>query len=181
MGSSSDPKPKMVVVGQFAGPHGVRGEFKLRSYTEDPSSLFTYGPLKTKGGLTLTPTLVREAKETLFVATAPEVASREDCDVFKGALLHIPRSVLPSTDDDEFYLDDLVGLKAVDERGAPAGSVKAVVNYGAGDILELMDVPDHKGVVLVPFTKEAVPQVDLVGGQVEVVLPEDEPDEDELS
>lgn len=170
--------PDLVVVGQFAGPHGVRGEFKLRSFTAVPKDLGAYGPLTTLDGAVLTPRLIREVKDGLFVATAPQVTAREGCEPFSGALLHVLRAALPAPDEDEYYLDDLVGLKAVDLSGNPAGSVKAVVNYGAGDIVELMGVPDRKGLVLLPFTKAAIPQVDIAAKTITVVMPSLDEDPD---
>ena len=161
----------LVVVAQFAGAHGVRGEFKLRSFTEEPGAVAGYGPLRTADGRTLTAKLVREAKPGLFVARAPEIQTREDCDAFAGALLSVPRSALPPPEEDEFYLEDLVGLAARTPDGAPAGMVKAVVNHGAGDLLELSGVPGRSGIFVIPFTREDVPSVDVTGGTVTVVLP----------
>ena len=171
----ADPGAR-VIIAQFAGPHGVRGQFKIRSFTDEPADVAAYGPLQTPDGRTLTLRLVREQKPGLFVAEAPEIGSPEACEAFKGAKLSVPRAALPETDEDEFYLDDLVGLTAVTPEGASAGRVKAVVNYGASDLVELSGVPE-RGTVLVPFTRDAVPRVDLPGGTLTVVLPEDEDDE----
>ncbi|WP_370336174.1 ribosome maturation factor RimM [Parvularcula marina] len=166
--------PRMVVVGQFAGTHGVRGGFKLRSFTEQPADIAAYGPVATEDGRKLTIKLVRELKPGLFLCSAPEITSPEEGDAYKGALLHVARELLPPPDEDEFYLDDLVGMTAVTPKGAPAGQVKAVVNYGAGDLVELSQVPGRKGAVLLPFTKEAVPEIDLAAGQLTVILPEED-------
>lgn len=167
---------RMVVVGQFAGSHGVRGAFKVRSFTETPADIAAYGPLTTADGASLTVSVVREVKPGLFLCTSPEITSPEACEPYRGAKLMIARDKLPVTEDDEFYLDDLIGLEAETIEGDKAGKVKAVVNYGAGDIVELMQVPDRKGVVLVPFTKAAVPVVDLAHGKIVVDLPEDDQD-----
>lgn len=162
----------MVVVGQFSGPHGVQGDFKLRSFTAEPTSIFSFSPLLTKDRRVLTVESGRALKPGLFVTRAQEVKTREACEAYKGELLYIERNALPKPDDaDEFYYNDLVGLKALTQDGADAGSVKAVVNYGAGDILELIGVPGRSGVVLVPFTKDAVPEINVAGGEVIVVLP----------
>ena len=164
----------LVVVGQFAGAHGVKAEFKLRSFTEEPSDVAAYGPLRTDDGRTLTATLIREAKPGLFVARAPEIRTREDCDAYAGALLSVPRNALPAPDEDEFYLSDLVGLAAFTQDGAPAGRVKAVVNHGAGDLIELSGVPGRNGVLVLGFTRDDVPAVDIAGGTVTVVLPDED-------
>ena len=167
---------RRVVVGQFAGAHGVRGQFKLRSFTASPEDVAAYGPLATQDGRMLSVRLVREVKPGLFVAQAREIGSPEACEAYKGALLCVPREALPAPEDDEFYLEDLAGLGAVTPEGEPAGRVRAVVNHGAGDVVELEDVPGRKGLVLVPFTREDVPEVDLAGGTLTVVLPEDDPE-----
>lgn len=167
------PSVSWVVVAQFAGAHGVRGEFKLRSFTEEPGDVASYGPLRTKDGRALTVGLMREAKPGLFVARAPEIRTREDCDAFSGATLSVPRDALPPPDEDEFYLSDLVGLAARTPDGEAAGTVKAVVNHGAGDLIELSGVPGRNGIVVIGFTREDVPEVDVGGGTVTVVLPEE--------
>lgn len=170
-GSVQAGQGPFVVIGQFAGPHGVRGEFKLRSFTEEPSDIGIYGAMRTEDGRMLTPTLIREVKPGLFVARAPEIKTREDCDDYSAATLSVPRDALPPPDEDEFYLSDLVGLRAVTPDGAPAGQVKAVVNHGAGDLIELSEIPGRNGILVIGFTREDVPAVDVAGGTVTVVLP----------
>ena len=162
----------MVVVAQFAGTHGVRGEFKIRSFTEDPEAVFAYGPLSTPDGSKLRPTKLRETKPSVFLCKDADIQSPEACAEYKGGLLSVPRDVLPMGDeDDDFYISDLVGLEARDETGAVLGRVRAVPNYGAGDIVE---VSGKGGFVLVPFTKDAVPEVNLDEGFITIVPPEDE-------
>ena len=169
--------PGMVVVGQFAGSHGVRGAFKVRSFTEVPENIAAYGPVTTEAGRRLTLSLGRELKPGLSLATAPEITTPEACEDYKGALLQVPRDLLPPPDEDEFYFDDLIGLVAETAEGDPAGKVKAVVNYGAGDLVELAWIPGRKGVTLIPFTKKDVPAIDLAGGRLTVVLPEEDSDD----
>ncbi|MEM7741786.1 MAG: ribosome maturation factor RimM [Pseudomonadota bacterium] len=162
---------RMVVVAQFAGSHGVHGAFKLRSFTDDPDAVFSYGTLTTPDGRGITPRRLREVKPSLFLVEADEVTSPEDCQVFKGALLSIPRSALPATDDDDFYVEDLIGLRAVSTKGDDVGVVKAVPNYGAGDLIELRT---DEGPLLLPFTTASVPSIDLASGTVTVELLDDD-------
>ncbi|MEE4208413.1 MAG: ribosome maturation factor RimM [Parvularcula sp.] len=165
-------KGRGIVVAQFAGSHGVRGEFKLRSFTEEPAALFGYGTLISESGATLTPTKVRLLKPGLFIARAEEITSPEASDAFKSQLLTVPRDRLPPTEeDDEFYIADLIGLVALLEDGRAVGEVKAVPNYGAGDLVEI--VSEGKALVL-PFTKDAVPSIDFAAGTITVRLPEDD-------
>lgn len=167
-----------IVIGQFAGPHGVRGEFKVRSFTEHPADIAAYGPLTTEVGGTLTLSLGREMKPGVFLARAKEVPDRTAAEGLKGQTLSVPRAVLPAPDEDEFYLDDLKGLAAFTPAGEPAGRVHAVVNYGADDLVEIREVPDRQGAVLVPFTRENVPEVDIAAGRITIVLP---PEDDATS
>lgn len=165
------------MVAQFAGSHGVRGEFKIRSYTENPLRLFSYGRLYTADGETLTPELIRETKPGVFLCRDPDITSPEACTRLKGQLLSVDRETLPDTDsEDDFYVADLIGLEARDEDGRVIGKVRAVENYGAGDIVE---VKGKDGLVLVAFTKDAVPEVRLDQGFITIVQPVDEPNEDE--
>ena len=149
MPAASDER--MVVVAQFSGSHGVRGAFKLRSFTDDPEAVFIYGVLTTPDGRGLTPKKIREVKPALFLVQANEISSPEDCDAFKGALLSVPRSVLPPPEDeDDFYIEDLIGLRVVSTDGDDVGAVKAVPNFGAGDLVE---IKTEEGPLLLPFTK----------------------------
>ena len=168
---------RFIVVAQFAGSHGVRGEFKLRSFTDEPRALFTYGPLTAPDGKTLTPSLVREVKPGLFLCRDAAITTPEACAVFKGALFSVSRDVLPATeDDDDFYIEDLIGLEARTVDGERLGKVRGVPNYGAGDII---DIQSSSGAVLVPFTRDAVPEINLSEGFLSVVLPEEEEGEAE--
>ena len=161
-------KTDLVVMAVLLGAHGVRGDCRIKSFADVEADAFTYGPLMDALGTVLvTAQKVRPAKAH-FVVTPKEVRQKEDWDAIKGTLLHVPRELLPETEDDEVYIDELVGARAVDEAGALLGVVKAVHNFGAGDLLEI--APDGGGkTVLVPFTEEDVPGIDLDAGEVEIV------------
>ena len=159
----------MVCVAQIGAPHGVRGAFRLRCFTEVPENVAAYGPVHDAAGRPLFALrILAEAKGGLIVA-APGIEDRDAAEALRGLRLHVPRARLPATDEDEFYHEDLVGLAARAPDGAPLGRVIAVHNHGAGDILEVELEPGRTE--LVPFTRELVPTVDLAAGTVEVVLP----------
>jgi 16S rRNA processing protein RimM len=160
---------KRICLGAFAGAHGVKGDAKIKIFTEEPESIAAYGPVETEDGeRRFTFKLVRVLKPGLILVRAPEIESREDAAALSGVKLYIDRALLPEPEEDEFYLDDLVGLRAFDETGAELGSVSAVYNFGASDILELKDVPGRKGTVMIPFLRETVPDVDLAAGCITV-------------
>ncbi len=161
---------RRVCLGAFAGAHGVKGDTLVKTFTETPESVANYGPVETEdGGRTFTFQLIRAHKPGLVIVRAPEIASREDAAALKGVRFYVDRAALPKADEDEFYLDDLVGLSAIDETGADAGRVVTVHNFGAGDLLELIDIPDINGARMIPFTRETVPAVDLADGRVTVL------------
>ncbi|MAW79185.1 MAG: 16S rRNA processing protein RimM [Parvularcula sp.] len=149
-----------VCLGAFAGAHGVKGHTKIKTFTETPDGVAAYGPVETEDrARSFTLAIVKVLGDGFVIASAPEIESREDAEALKGVQLYVDRSALPSPEEDEFYLDDLVGLNVFDEDGAPMGVVKAVYNFGAGDLIELANIPGVKGLRLVPFTKEAVPEI----------------------
>ena len=160
-----------VCVGTIAGAFGVRGEVRLKSFCAEPSDIASYGPLTTEdGSRQFEITLTRPVKSG-FAARLSGVPTKEAADALRGTQLYALRAARPSLPDDEFYHADLIGLTALDTGGATLGKVAAVLNHGAGDLLELRG-PGLKGSVLVPFTRAAVPTVDLAAGRVIIDPPE---------
>ncbi|MFY9245525.1 ribosome maturation factor RimM [Roseicyclus sp.] len=160
-----------VCVGAIAGAFGVRGEVRLKSFCAEAADIAAYGPLTTEdGGRSFDVTLTRPVASG-FAARLTGVMTKEAADGLRGQRLFAPRGALPSLPDDEFYHADLLGLSARDTGGAELGKIAAVLNHGAGDILELRG-PALKGSVLVPFTRAIVPTVDLASGRVIIDPPE---------
>ena len=163
----SETKSDLVVVGAILGAHGVRGDVRVKSFTADPEALFDYAPfLSEDGDELLVPLTARPAKDH-FVVTPESPRQKEEWDALKRTRLYVPRMALPDTDEDEFYIDDLVGLDVFVGGEAKIGSVKAVLNHGAGDLIEIQRLERGKP-VLVPFTLEDVPVVDLAQGRIVV-------------
>lgn len=174
---------RRICLGVFAGAHGVKGWTKIRTHTERPEDVAAYGPVELKDKTRrFTLEVVRILKKNLVLARAAEIESREDAAALSGETLFVDRSALPAPEaSDEFYIEDLVGLSAFDDAGAAAGSVAAIHDFGAGSVLELEGVPGYSQPVLVPFTREAVPEVDIKGGRIGVArafLDENEDDAD---
>jgi len=155
----------MVCVGAIAGSYGVRGEVRLKSFCADPEAIADYSPLVTEDGVhSYTVRLTGQTKGG-FTARLGGVASKEAADALRGTRLFAPRDRLPSLPDDEYYHADLIGLSVVDTGGAVLGTVTAVHNHGAADLLELR-VPGLSDTVLLPFTLAIVPTVDLSAGRI---------------
>jgi 16S rRNA processing protein RimM len=168
---------RLILVGRVSGAFGVRGEVRLSAYTEEPMALARFKALKREDGSpALTIAGARPVKDGI-VARCPEVATKEAADAMRGLRLYVPREALPEPEDeDEFYLADLIGLSAETPEGEALGKVKAVHNFGAGDLLEL-DPGEGARTSYVPFTKAAVPEVRLSEGRVIVVPPAEDDEE----
>ncbi|MFD2184793.1 ribosome maturation factor RimM [Rhodoplanes azumiensis] len=157
-----------VCVARIGAPHGVRGEVRLWSFTSDPSAVAAYGPLTAADGRVFEIAALRPAKDC-FVARLKGVADRDAAEALRNLDLYVPRETLAPPGEDEFYHADLIGLLAVDTAGTEMGTVIAVQNFGAGDILEI--APKRGETLLVPFSKAVVPVVDIPGGRVVVDPP----------
>ncbi|MEM0985534.1 MAG: ribosome maturation factor RimM [Pseudomonadota bacterium] len=157
--AQGDANDSFVTIGAITGAHGVRGDVRVISFTQHPDDLFAYGPLHDREGVTVLEVKSYRPAKAHFVVTPTVTRSREAWEAMKGTQLCVRRSALPPADEDEFYHDDLVGLIAVDTAGSRLGRVKAVQNFGAGDLLEI--APERGKPVLVPFSETDVPVLDL--------------------
>jgi 16S rRNA processing protein RimM len=161
----------LILVGRVAGAFGVKGDVRVTTYTAEPLALLGYRDLKREDGSpALTLTGGRAAKGGIIVR-AKEVESREEAEALRGLKLYIPRDVLPEPEEDEFYVTDLIGLSVETTQGEPLGRIKAVQDFGAGDLLEVQ--PAEGASWWLPFTREAVPEVRLAEGKVIAVRPEE--------
>ena len=164
---------QLICIGAIAGAFGVRGEIKIKPFTHDPKAVTTYGPLMDdKGKIILTASKGRVAKNFIIVS-APEVKTREQAEALKSTKLYVPRSALPVPAAEEFYYSDLVGLPVETIDGAPKGKIKAIHDFGGGDILEIQ-TPGEKDWYH-PFTKLAVPVVDINARRVVIEIVEPDP------
>lgn len=161
--------PAMICVGAIAAPHGVRGAVKIKSFTALADAIAAYGPLSDESGERQFALTVVGRAQDMLIATLAGVADRDAAERLRGLRLYVPRARLPAPAEDEFYHADLVGLAAVAPDGRALGRVAAVHNFGAGDVIEL--ARDIGGAVMVPFSRRAVPSVDLAGGRVTIDLP----------
>ncbi len=158
---------RRILLGVVGRPHGVRGLLHVHSYAADPASLAGYGTLSDERGrqfaLRWRGEGIAEFSEIVDGTRLP-VADRGAAERLVNTRLYVDRDRLPAPAADEFYLADLVGLVAVTADGRDLGRVAAVHDYGAGAALEI-------GALLLPFTRACVPEVDIAGGRLTVVLP----------
>ncbi len=169
------PRARAVCVGIIVGAHGVRGAVKVKSFTGNAEDVAAYGPLRDQRGtrqFVLTPIGMARGN---VLAAIEGVGDRNAAEALRGMRLYVDRDALPPAGEDEFYHADLIGMAARTVAGRDLGTVRAVYNHGAGDVIELM-LPEGTPVAL-PFTKAVVPVVDLAGRRLVIdppdgVLPE---------
>ena len=156
---------KRVLVGKVTGAFGVKGELRIAAYTESPLALINFRTLLKEDGEPALTLLSGRSFKGGVIARAKDVETKTDADRLRGLQLFAPRSALPPTEEDEFYLTDLIGLPVQTADGTALGKVQAVHNFGAGDILEIAGGAGRKDLYL-PFTLEVVPVVDIPGGRI---------------
>jgi len=171
-GSGETGDHRRVLLGHIAGAHGIRGAVLVRSYTAEAEAIAGYGPLETEAGDARYVLRVEGATAKGLICRVDGVADRTAAEALKGVALYVARDRLPPPDEGEYYHADLIGLQAVTEAGAPLGAVVAVLNYGAGDILEVR-AEGAKRTELYPMTEAVVRRVDLAGGAVVLAPPEE--------
>lgn len=174
-GQSERVRAERVLVGAIAAPHGVRGLVKVKSFTAEPADIAAYGPLTDEAGrrqIALEVMSATGGAAGTLICRVGGVADRDGAEALKGLRLYVERAALPAPEDaDEYYQADLIGLAAVLADGTEFGRVVAVQNYGAGDLLEIERPAGTPRLVDLPFTRAAVPQIDLAGRRITVDPP----------
>ena len=165
-------KEDRVCMGVVGAPHGVRGAVRIKSFTDAPEAVADYGALADESGARqFKLRIVGSAKgDGMVIAILSGIADRDQAEALRGLRLYAPRAALPATAEDEFYHADLVGLAVTLEEGVELGTIIAVHDFGAGDVIEIERAEGQR--VLVPFTRAAVPVVDIAGGRVVIDPPD---------
>ncbi len=164
------PSRDRVLLGEIGAAQGLKGEVRLRSFTEEPAAIARYGPLHDEEGRAIEIESVRGTPKAL-IARIKGITTREAAEALARTKLYVDRARLPERETEEWYHADLIGLAAVDRSGEKIGVVVAVQNFGAGDLIEVK--PDKgDATVLVPFTRDTVPEVDVEGGRLVLAPPE---------
>jgi 16S rRNA processing protein RimM len=137
----------MIALAAVAGAHGVKGEVRLKLFSESVDSLSRHEELYVGGTARRLLSVRGQGKGA--VARFDGVADRGAAEALRGSLVEVERSALPPLEEGEYYHADLIGLPCEDRDGQKLGKVVAVENYGAGDLLEV-ELPDGKR-SLIPF------------------------------
>ena len=160
-----------IVLAVFIATHGLKGEVRAKLFTSRAEKLGAYGALHTRDGRVFNVASAREAKGGEAIVAFKGIADRNAAETLKGAALLISRGALLALDQTEFYHADLVGLSAYDAEDRLLGSVAAIHNYGASDVIEI--ARDDGDSVLLAFTRENVPVIDVKGRRIVVAVPEE--------
>lgn len=171
-----------ILIARIGAAHGVRGEVRVKPFGDAPLSFCDYGPLETADGKRRLVVKSARLQKAMVVTRFEGIDDRNAAEALNGLDLYIPRDALPELDDeDEFYHTDLLGLEAVAPDGETIGEIVALPDFGAGTLVEIR--PQGAPSFYVPFTREAVPEIDLAAGKVTIVVPEstegDEAQDDE--
>ena len=167
-----------ILVAAVLGAQGLKGAVKVKLFTETPEALTRYGPLRDARGKSYEVTDWRPGKPGEAVISLSGITGRAAAEALKGVEFFVPRSALPQTADEEFYHADLIGLEAQDSEGRVLGKIAGLHNYGAGDVVEIAR-PDGD-TILLAFTRETVPIIDIPGGRIVVAVPEDDEGNDHV-
>ena len=168
-----------VLLAAVMGAQGLKGEVKVKVFTAAPDALPRYGVLHAGDGRPFRITAFRSVKPGEAVIAFEGIRDRTAAEALKGTQLFVARDALPETDEDEFYHADLIGLEAQDSEGRVIGKVGALHNYGAGDVMDIA-APDGD-TILIAFTRETVPVINIAEGYIVVAVPEDDEDNDHVA
>lgn len=165
------PTQRDVLLAVVLGAHGLKGEVRVKTFTAEPDALSAYGPLHASDGRLFTLAALRPGKDGEAIASFAEIGDRDAAEALKGIELFVTRAAFPATAEGEYYHADLVGLNAEDRQGRRIGKVFSVENYGAGDVLVI--VTDTGDEILLAFTRDNVPEIDMKMGRLVVAVPEE--------
>ncbi|MDP7545721.1 MAG: ribosome maturation factor RimM [Alphaproteobacteria bacterium] len=166
-----------LLLGEIVAAHGIKGLVKVRCFTEAPADIVAYGPLHDEAGAVVELSLRGPAKDGVLAAL-PGVTDRNGAEALKGTKLYVARSALPDlpAEGEEYYYADLIGLRVELADGTVFGEVKAMHDFGAGDVLELAPKgPGHgaRESIMIPFNRQAVLEIDLAKGRLVIAAPDD--------
>ncbi len=162
------PRPENPIqLAVIGAAHGIRGEVRVKTFTDDPLAVADYGQLYDAQGKAYEVLEARSAKNVIVVRFKG-INDRNAAEALNGTELFIDRSQLPDDelDEDEFFQTDLIGLEALDADGKSYGVVSAVFDFGGGDLIELS--LKGKRPMLIPFIEAAVPEIDFEAGTIRV-------------
>ena len=166
-----------ILLGHISGAQGIKGEVVVHAHTAMPEDIAAYGPLSDAAGARTFTLKVLRVSARGVVCRIAGITDRTQAEALRGTELYVDRSQLPEPEEEAFYHADLIGLRAVDAGGQTVGTVVAVHNFGADDLIEIR-IAGAQATELVPFTRACVPTIDIAGAKIVVVPPAQSADDD---
>ena len=157
-------------IGAIVGPQGIKGQFKVKTFTATPRSLSAYGPVTTDNGLQLALQIISINSKGLAIVCAKGVCTREAAEALRGMTLLVARDRLPNLDEGEFYHADLIGMTVNNQNGIWIGNLVSIHNFGAGDSAELS--PDRGPTIMVPFGGDRLIKIDMEANELCLLVPD---------
>lgn len=173
-------------LGAIVGVHGIRGEVKVKSFTDIVEDIDQYGALEDKSGSKKFIIKVTGYSKGILRVKIKGVDDRNTSESLIGTQLFVAKNLLPDLGEDEFYHADLIGLDVkLKSTNEVAGKILNVYNFGAGDVLEIENIRS-KNSEMIPFNKEYVPVVNVKEGyiiveSIELNFAPDEEAQEEMS
>ncbi len=161
---------RLMPAGIVVAAQGVKGLVRVKTFTETPATLDAYGPLTDEAGAARYDVTVVEARDAVAIARIAGVHDRSAAERLKGLTLYLDRAALPEPDADEYFHADLIGLTAEVASVGRIGVVAAMHDFGAGDLIEI-ELDAGGAPLVLPFTAEAAPEIDIKGGRIRVAPP----------
>ncbi len=154
----SDSLLDLVCIGVITAPHGVSGMVLVKSFTQIPADIKSYPVILNEKRERMDLKFTAKSTKDAFIAKIDGVTTRNDTEKYRRVKLYVERASLPKIDDEAYYHIDLLGCSVTTLNGLDLGHVKAIYNYGAGDILE---VSNDREICMIPFHTDGVPVLEL--------------------
>ena len=162
MGIDAHTQASLICLGEIVAAQGLKGWVRVKTFTENPADLISYGSLYTDSRAVLTLKIMQIKSENLVITSIDNCQDRNSAEALVGCKLYIERDQLPPSKENEFYYHDLIDMRVFDEHTQLVGITRTVENYGAGDFLEIVDT--QQKVYTLPFNKDSVVKVDQNAG-----------------
>lgn len=164
------PGEDYLCLGAIASAQGIQGEVRVKSFTANPVDVASYGALLGDDGNAYR-LKAKYAKDTLVIASIEGVTDRNQAETLRGIKLYARRDALPQLSGKRYYLADLIGMALFDQAGKKVGTINALHNFGAGDVVEVMDESGASDLML-PFSDSVFPEVDVKARRAVVAMPD---------
>ncbi len=161
----------LICIGKITSAHGIKGQVKVASFTDNSQDIAIYNNpvFKDNSSIELK---ITSSKGNVLIAWVNDIANRNDAEKLRGKEIFVDRLDFPETESEEFYHIDIIGLEVRSNSGKKLGVVKAMHNFGAGDIIDII-LDKTKKREMYQFNDKTIPEVNIDGGYVVLVLPDE--------